>query len=343
MGKNHSHHGHCDHDHGDKHNDDHSADHSASPGEGSAQAKSHSHVHGHSHGPGGHHHHGAVNNIKMAFFLNLFFSVFEIIGGLWVGSLAIVADAIHDFGDSISLGVAWFLEGYANKTRDDRFNFGYRRFSLLSALISGIVITAGSAVIINEAIRRFSEPHVPSGLPMMIFAVFGIAVNGAAAWRVSHGSTQNEKMLTWHLIEDIAGWGLVLVGGGVIYFTGWTWVDPVLALALAVFVSFNVIKHLKETAYLFLQGRPGNFDEDKFLSEASKAPGVELIDHLAVWSLDGETSVLSARLHLHSCSDPLEIERAKAWVKAAASRQNARATIETCLHESASHDKDPLS
>lgn len=297
------------------------------------------HDHSHSHS---HHHHGAVDNLRLAFFLNLFFSVFEIVGGIWVGSLAIVADAIHDFGDSISLGVAWFLEGFANKSRDSKFNFGYRRFSLLSALISGIVITAGSAVIITEAIRRFSEPRVPSGLPMMVFAVFGIAVNGWAAWRISHGSTQNEKMLTWHLIEDVAGWGIVLIGGGVIYMTGWAWVDPVMALGLAAFVSFNVLRHLKETAYLFLQGRPQNFNEAKFLKDASLAPGVEMIDHLAVWSLDGETSVLSARLHLHTCSDPLQIERAKEWVREVAEKQNAKATLETCLHVSAAHDDDSL-
>ncbi|RYZ65501.1 MAG: cation transporter, partial [Proteobacteria bacterium] len=296
------------------------------------------------HGPHGHHHHhGSVANIRMAFFLNLFFSLFEIIGGLWIGSLAIVADAVHDFGDSISLGMAWFLEGYANKTQDDQFNFGYRRFSLLSALISGIVITAGSAVIITEAIRRFSEPSSPAGIPMMVFAVFGILVNGAAAWRISHGSTQNEKMLTWHMIEDLAGWAVVLVGGAVIYFTHWTWVDPVMALGLAAFVSFNVLRHLKSTAYLFLQGRPRDFDEDRFLREASKAPGVDKIDQLAVWSLDGETSVLSARLHLHSCSDRIQIEQAKEWVRKVAFKQKAKATLETCLHEGDPGTAVPLS
>lgn len=331
MGENEDHH---DHTHNHKHDHEHDRDH----------ADGHEHKHGgSSHSHHGHHHHGAVANIRLAFFLNLFFSIFEIVGGLWVGSLAIVADAIHDFGDSISLGVAWFLEGYANKRRDDRFNFGYRRFSLLSALISGIVITAGSAVILTEAVRRFSEPRVPSGLPMMCFAVFGIAVNGWAAWRISHGSTQNEKMLTWHLIEDLAGWGVVLLGGALIYFTGWAWVDPVMAVGLSIFVSFNVIKHLKETAFLFMQGRPGNFDEARFLKEAEKAPGVEMIDQLAVWSLDGETSVLSARLHLHACSDPIQIESAKDWVRKAAEKQKAKATLETCLHAGASHDNDPLS
>lgn len=292
----------------------------------------HKHDHGH-----GHHHHHAVGNIKVAFALNFVFSIIELVGGIWVGSLAIVADAIHDAGDSVSLGVAWYLERLANKRGDSKFNFGYRRFSLLSALISGVVITVGSTIIIVEAIRRFNDPHVPAGLPMMGLAVLGVAVNGAAAFRLSRGNTSNEKMLTWHLVEDMAGWGVVLLGGAVIYFTNWSWVDPVLALGLAIFVSYNVLKRLRETAFLFLQGRPQNFDEALFLKEALAVPGVEHIDHLAIWSLDGESSVLSARLHLHAVRDPLAIETIKEGVRVLAERQRARATLETCLHERAPH------
>ncbi|MES2962407.1 MAG: cation diffusion facilitator family transporter [Bdellovibrionota bacterium] len=297
----------------------------------------HSHEHGHAHAHGHHHHHHAVGNIKVAFALNFVFAIVELIGGLWIGSVAIVADAIHDAGDSVSLGVAWFLERLANKSGDSKFNFGYRRFSLLSALISGVVITVGSIGIFIEAIRRFSDPHVPSGLPMMGLACLGVAVNGFAAFRLSRGQTNNEKMLTWHLIEDMAGWGVVLLGGAVIYVTQWAWVDPVLALGLAIFVAFNVLRRLRETAFLFLQGRPQNFDEALFLREALAVPGVEHVDHLAVWSLDGETSVLSARLHVHSVRDPLAIETIKEGVRALALRQHARATLETCLHEKAPH------
>ncbi|MEK7358006.1 MAG: cation diffusion facilitator family transporter [Bdellovibrionota bacterium] len=300
----------------------------------------HGHAHEHGHGSHHHHHHAVVDNIKLAFALNFCFAIVELIGGLWIGSLAIVADAIHDAGDSVSLGVAWFLEKLANKRGDSKFNFGYRRFSLLSALVSGIVITVGSTVIVIQAIQRFADPHVPAGLPMMGLAILGIAVNGLAAFRLSRGSTSNEKMLTWHLVEDMAGWGVVLIGGGVIYLTGWPWVDPVLALGLAIFVAFNVLRRLRETAYLFLQGRPQNFDEARFIEEAMAVSGVEHVDHLAVWSLDGETSILSARLHLHSVRDPLAIETIKEGVRSLALKQRARATLETCLHEKAPHPSE---
>ena len=172
---------------------------------------------------------------------------------------------------------------------------------------------------------------------MIALAVLGVLVNGAAAFRLSKGSTQNEKMLTWHLIEDMAGWAAVLIGGAIIEATGWAWIDPVLALGLAVFVSYNVIKRLRETSYLFLQGRPESFDEAQFTAEAMAVPGVEEIDHIAVWSLDGEHSVLSARLHIHAVSDALEIEKIKAGVRSVALKQKAQATLETCLHEEAPH------
>lgn len=278
----------------------------------------------------------AMGNIRFAFFLNFGFSIIELFGGLWVGSLAIVADSVHDFGDSVSLGLAWFLERFANRRSDQRFNFGYRRFSLLSALISGVVITAGSGAIIVESLRRFHQPSVPAGWPMAMLALLGLTINGVAAFRLSRGQTQNERILTWHLLEDVLGWAAVLVGALLIIATGATWIDPLLAIGLALFVSFNVFRHLKDTAFLFLQGRPRNFNEETFLGEALAVDGVEKVDHLAVWSLDGETSVLSARLHLHNVRDPLEIERVKREVRAAAGKQGALATLETCLMEHAS-------
>lgn len=300
------------------------------------------HQHGHhvAH-PHGHHHHNPSGNIRTAFFLNFSFALIELVGGLWIGSLAIVADAVHDFGDSVSLALAWFLERFANRNKDERFHFGYRRFSLLSALISGGVITAGSAVIIYEAVQRFNDASAPAGIPMIGLSLLGVSINGFAAWRLSHGKTQNEKILTWHLLEDVMGWGVVLIGAIVITLTGVTWLDPLMAIGLALFVSLNVLKHLRDTAILFLQGKPRNFDENRFIEEALRVPGVERVDHLAVWSLDGETSVLSARLHLHSVRDPILIEEVKRKVRQAAAAQKAQATLETCMAGDVPHDDDP--
>ncbi len=296
--------------------------------------KDHQHCdhHDHTHG---HHSHHVVGNIRFAFVLNFSFSLVEFLGGAWIGSMAIMANAIHDLGDSVSLGVAWALEHLANRAKDQRFNFGYRRFSLLSALISGLVISAGSAVIIYESIERFRQPHdVPSGVAVSGLAVVGLIINGLAAWRLSHGGTQNERMLTWHSVGDMLGWGSVLIGGIAMAVFEVAWLDPLLAIGLASVVVFNVIRYLKQTAYLFLQGRPASFDEEMFVKETLAVVGIEKIDHLAVWSLDGRNNILTARLHLHSLRDPLAIEKAKSDVRQIANRHGALATLETCLaHE----------
>lgn len=305
----------------------------------SHSGQSHGHQSGHSHAHGHGHSHAASGNIGFAFFLNLIFSLVELVGGLWAGSMAIVAGAIHDFGDALSLGTAWVLERFANKDRDQNFNFGYRRFSLLSALIAGVVISTGSIFIIVEAIHRFGTDEEPAGPAILILSFVGLVVNAIAALRLASGVTQNERVLTWHSIEDIASWGAVFIGGIFIYFFHIKWLDPLLAIALGIFVLFNVLRHLKETVYLFLQGRPGDFDEDEFLKATLKVSGVEHVDHLAVWSLDGHNNVLSARLHLHNVRDPLEIEKVKEQVRTIAALQRARATLETCMVADVDHSE----
>lgn len=315
--------------HEHSHDHDHSHNHDHSDSEQDHQHESHHH---------GHHHHNVLGNIGFAFFLNIVFSLIELVGGYFIGSLSIMSNAIHDFGDSISLGLAWGLERVAKRGRDQSFNFGYRRFSLLSAVVSGLVTIVGSVVILYEAIEHLNPEHAPSGLAVMGLSLLGLLINGLAAWRLSRGATQNERILTWHQVEDMMGWAIVLIGGVVMSLTQIAWVDSALAIVLAGVVMFNVLKHLKTTGYLFLQGRPPGFSESAFVKETLAVTGVEHIDHLAVWSLDGESSILSARLHLHTVRDPLEIESVKAKVRAAAARQGAQATLETCLAAQVPHD-----
>ena len=316
----------CSHEHDHEHSHDHSHSRRSSSHFG------HSHHH--------HHGHGSLGNIGFAFALNLIFSLVELVGGLAIGSMAIVAGAIHDLGDAVSLGSAWILERLAKRGRDQNFHFGYKRFSLLSALIAGVVISTGSIMVVIEAAQRFVAPDSPPGKAVVAFACLGLAVNGLAAWRLSRGLTQNERMMTWHSLDDLFSWSIVLIGGIAIAVWDIAWLDPLLAMGLAIFVLYNVLRHLKETAYLFLQGRPENFDEEEFRRETLAIEGVEHIDHLSIWSLDGESSVLSARLHLHGLRDPLEIERVKVAVRAIAARHKAKATLETCMAESVDHGEE---
>ena len=255
-------------------------------------------------GAGHHHHHHhhqqhhddgqSAKNIGAAFLLNFSFTIIELIGGFLTGSIAILADALHDLGDTLTLAVAFILQRLSTRGRSAKFTYGYARLSLLSALISGVVLLTGSTFILIEAIPRFWTAHdAPNGWLMMGFAVLGVVVNGIAALRLRKGTTQNEKMLSWHMIEDLLGWLAVFVGAIIITLTQWTWVDPLLACALAVFIGYNVLSGLKQTILLFLQGSPEQFDETSFREQVLKFDGVTGIHDMHAWSLDGDRNVLS--------------------------------------------------
>jgi cobalt-zinc-cadmium efflux system protein len=246
------------------------------------------------------HHHSPLKNITAAFFLNLFFTIFEIVGGFWTGSVAILADAIHDLGDTISLGLAFYLEKLSGRKRDAHYSYGYRRFSLLSAAISGMVIFAGSLLILWESIPRFWNPSPVHELGMVGFAVVGVIMNGWAALKLAKGESHNEKMLTWHMLEDAIGWVVVLLGALVIHWKGYTWLDPLMAVGLSLWVAWNVLRNLRKTMEVLLQRTPRSFDEAAFGSYVRGLPGVQSLHDLHVWSLDGRKHVLSLHLVLES-------------------------------------------
>jgi cobalt-zinc-cadmium efflux system protein len=250
-------------------------------------------------GHGHNHSHHAAGNIGIAFLLNFVFAILELIGGFLTGSVAILADAVHDFGDSLTLGVAFILQKLSARGRSSEYSYGYGRLSLLSAIITGVILSAGTIFVLYAALPRLfsaAEAEVPHSLGMMAFALLGVGVNGFAAWRLQHGHTQNEKMLTWHMLEDLFGWVAVLIGAVVIHFTQWAWVDPALAVFFSLFILWNVLKNLWHTLRIFLQGVPESFAEAKFRAAVAALPGVEGVHDVHAWSLDGESNILS--LHL---------------------------------------------
>ncbi|HMN67338.1 MAG TPA: cation diffusion facilitator family transporter [Bdellovibrionales bacterium] len=259
-------------------------------------------AHGHGHGHH-HHHHGdadsAARNIGIAFWLNLGFALVELIGGLLTQSLAVISDALHDFGDALSLGMGYFLQKKSAQGPSESFSYGLRRLSLLSAVISGVVISVGAIYILIESVMSFQEPREPHSMGMAGLAVFGIAVNGFAAWRMSHGHTHNEKMLRWHLIEDVLGWIAVLIGSGLIYVFDWKWIDPLLATGISAFVLYNVIRNLIATVNLFLQGNPDPEGLRRFRTQVEGMSEVRSIHDVHFWSLDGVRHILSLHVVLN--------------------------------------------
>jgi cobalt-zinc-cadmium efflux system protein len=234
--------------------------------------------------------------IGFAFWLNLVFTAVEIIGGLWTNSLAIISDALHDLGDSFSLGLSWYLDKYAEKGRDEMYSYGYRRFSLLGALVSTIVLVIGSIFVLSEAVPRLLHPQHPKAKGMILFAVLGIAINGLAVLRVRKGRTMSTRVVMWHLVEDVLGWGAVLFVGAVLTLRDVPILDPILSMVITMFVLFNVMRNLKRTMGLFLQAVPGGIVVTEIEEKLLAIDKVKSVHHTHAWSLDGVHNVLTTHL-----------------------------------------------
>jgi cobalt-zinc-cadmium efflux system protein len=239
---------------------------------------------------------GREARVRFAAFVNFTFTIVEIIGGLYTNSLAILSDALHDFGDSIALLVSWIFERGAKKAPDARYTFGYQRLSLFSALFSASVLVGGSIVIIVEAIPRFFSPESVNAFGMVGFAVVGIAFNGAGYFLLKRGESINEKVLSWHLLEDVLGWIGILVGGIVIYFWKFYLIDPIITVALTVFILYNVARNLREAISILLEGVPKHINLEAVKQDIKAIKGVLDLHDIHIWSLEGETDVFSAHV-----------------------------------------------
>lgn len=263
-----------------------------------------------------HHHHGSeLGNIRLAFFLNLGFTVLEIFGGLWTNSLAIMADAVHDLGDSFALGSAWFLERLSEKKGDALFSYGYRRFSLLGALITAMLLVAGSAFILYHAVPRFLNPQHPYAPGMILFGIIGIAANGAAVLRLKGSTGMNAKMVAWHLLEDVLGWAAVLAISVILLFKDIPVLDPFLSCLITLYVLFNVLKNLGKTLGIFMQGVPDGVDIAAIEKDMRSLEHVDCTHHTHVWSLDGMHHVLTTHVVVDRDATMEDIVRIKERIR----------------------------
>jgi cobalt-zinc-cadmium efflux system protein len=288
-------------------------------------ADTHAHPHAHDHS------HHTMDSFRVAFFLNLGFTLFEIVGGVYTNSLAILSDAVHDLGDSLSLGMSWYLEKHSQKGSNARYSYGYRRFSLLAALINTVVLVTGSLFILSEAIPRLFNPQHSNAGGMALLAVVGITVNGLAVLRMHQGQTLNAQVVTWHLLEDVLGWIAVLIVSISLMFMDIHILDPLLSILISLYVLYNVVRNLRKTIALFLQAVPEAVDlpgvEDSLLA----IPQVESVHHTHIWSLDGEHHVLTTHLVVEpeaTKEDLIRIKHAAAGVAAGLSLEHATIELE---------------
>lgn len=255
----------------------------------------HVHHHHHTHA----HDHNDVKNIKVAFFLNFSFTIIEFVGGFLTNSMAILSDAVHDLGDSFSLGLSWYFQKLSKKKSTKQFTYGYKRFSLLGAIINSLILTVGSVLILIKSIPRLLHPEQPDVKGMLLLAVLGVIVNGAAVLRLRKGHSLNEKVVSLHLLEDVLGWLAVLIGAGVMYFVDAPIIDPILSLFIAAFILSNVYKNIRQSLHIVLQGTPSDVDIDAIAFAVTHASeNIKELHDLHVWSADGEYNILTAHVVL---------------------------------------------
>ena len=276
-----------------------------------------------------HDHESPSQRIGWAFFLNFGFTIVEFIGGWLTNSTAIMADAVHDLGDSLSIGLAWILSNIAHRQSNDTYSYGYQRFSLLGALVNGAVLIGGSIWVLSEAIPRLSNPEMPHAQGMIVLALFGIAVNGFAAYKLSRGKSLNERVLNWHLLEDVLGWVAVLLVAVVLTFVHLPVLDPLLSIGFTLFILFNVTKTIIDTVKVFLQATPDTKVRQDIINDLKSLENIKSVHHVHVWSLDGANHVLTAHLELEQAIDNLAQKAVKQDIARVLQRYNlSHTTIE---------------
>lgn len=247
-----------------------------------------------------------TKSMLLAFLLNLGFSLFECIGGLLTGSVAILSDAIHDMGDAASIGIACFLEHKSKKQPDEHYTYGYARFSVLGSLITTAILLVGSAAMIVHAISRIFNPAPIHYDGMILFALIGVFVNFCAAFFTRKGDSLNQKAVNLHMLEDVLGWAVVLVGAIVMRFSDFALLDPILSMGVSVFILFHALSHLREVLALFLEKAP--VDVGEIRAHICEIPGILDVHHLHLWSMDGSNHY--ATMHIVTDHDHPKIKAA---------------------------------
>ena len=246
-------------------------------------------------------------NILVAFILNLVFSIFEFLGGIFTGSVAIVSDAVHDIGDAASIGVAFALEKKSKKSPDKKYTYGYARYSVLGGAITTLIILFGSVIVIYNAVLRIITPKEIHYGGMIIFAIVGVFVNLVAAILTRKGDSLNQKAVNLHMLEDVLGWIVVLVGAVVMKFTDLYILDPLISIGVAIFIFISAVKNLKESVEIFLEKTPREINLEDLEKHICEIDGVSSVHHLHVWSIDGQNAY--ATMHIVANGIPCDIKK----------------------------------
>ncbi len=277
----------------------------------------HSHNHSHSHSHNHSHSHvdpsSSLSGLISAFVLNAGFCIIEAFGGYYSSSQAIMADALHDFGDSLSLLILIALKWLSVKPSTEKFSYGYRRLNIIGAAIVGVSLVVGSFVILANSFPKLMSPQPVNSPMMMGLAVLGILVNGLAVYRLkahSHHDEKNigEKLVSLHLLEDLWGWVIVLIGAIAIYSFSWYWIDPLLSIFLAFFILWRTYINLAEIGRILLLGANKDFSLERITGILKSVEGVMSCHHIHIWELDFGYHVVTGHIVLKSEASDVKVK-----------------------------------
>ncbi len=246
--------------------------------------------------------------ILVAFILNLSFSIFEFIGSIFTGSVAIMSDAVHDLGDAVSIGISYVLERKSKKQPDETFTYGYSRYSVIGSVITTLILLVGSIMVIYNAISRIISPIEINYNGMIAFAVVGVIVNFGAAYFTHGGHSLNQRAVNLHMLEDVLGWVVVLIGAVVMRFTNFAYIDPIMSICVSVFIFINAIKNLKISVDLFLEKAPQHISASEIKEHIINIDGVLDVHHIHIWSMDGQSNF--ATMHIVTDTEHHKIKEA---------------------------------
>ena len=246
-------------------------------------------------------------NILIAFILNLGFSIFEFIGGAITNSVAIISDSIHDIGDAMSIGISYILEKKSNKKPDDNYTYGYVRYSVIGSTITTIILILGSLLVIYNAIKRIINPVDINYNGMIIFAVVGVVVNFLAAYFTKDGDSLNQKSVNLHMLEDVLGWVIVLIGAIIMRFTDIRIIDPILSILVALFIFKNAVSNFKSILDLFLEKTPNGISISELKEHLIEIEGIKNVHHVHIWSIDGYNNY--ATMHIVVDGDSKKVKK----------------------------------
>ena len=225
--------------------------------------------------------------VWIAFFLNLSYAIVEFIAGGIFGSSAVLADSVHDLGDAIAIGISAFLESISNREEDSRYTLGYKRFSLLGAMVTAVILMTGSVLVILENITKIFHPQPVNDEGILWLGIIAVSINVLASLVIRKGQTKNESILSLHFLEDTLGWVAVILMAIVLRFTDWYILDPLLSLAISFFILSKAIPRFWSTLRIFLDAVPEGVDIQQVKSDLEQLDHVASINQLNLWTMDG--------------------------------------------------------